>query len=80
MVLPATESFCKCVTFGISKTFQKIYKCRVVVVVGCLVVGSCWILFVSSVQGRIRRKKKRKKKDLDILREKIKLVPGTQSP
>jgi hypothetical protein len=27
MVLPAADSFCDCVTFGILRTFQRVYKC-----------------------------------------------------
>jgi hypothetical protein len=28
MVLPAAESFCDCVMFGILETFQRVYKCE----------------------------------------------------
>lgn len=59
MVLPAAESFCNCVTFGILGTFQKVYKFQSSERqnLWLVVVQGCWLQFFSNC-AQWRNKKK----------------------
>ena len=67
MILPAADSFCDCVTFGILGTFQRVYKCEGLGKRnGLLVVGSLLLVVVGLCLSSSSAQRRNKNKKLDI--------------
>lgn len=82
--LPAAESFCKGMTFGILGTLERIYKCyhskrhKGCCCSSCFssCCSCCWLLFVTVCQELLCRDEKK----LGILSVKMKLAPRKLMP